>query len=245
MAFFAETSRARDKRPSVVEEIVDAFRQDLLTGALQPGDRVPTEPELAERFHVGRGTVREAVKVLQALGVVTVDRADGTRIVTEPPPALIDPLVFAILLGTGSGSELIELRTLIEVGYCQLAAQKMTPSDAACIESAQVAYEQYAALPDRDADRQTELDLAFHDAVLEATHNELVIRVAKTIERLFHTSIRRTMSPDGLQWGINAHRDIMAALGAGDPERIRTTVVASLDFWARELRDDRPSEHVP
>jgi GntR family transcriptional regulator, transcriptional repressor for pyruvate dehydrogenase complex len=237
VAYFAEASRSRTKRPSVVDEIVDAFRQDLLSGKMQPGDRLPAEPELAERFQVGRGTVREAVKVLQALGVVKVIRGDGTRIVTEPPAALIDPLVFAMLLGTRLGSDLIELRALIEVGYCQLAAQKMTPSDMASIEAAQAAYERYAAEPARDLDRQTELDLVFHDAVMEATHNELIVRVAKTIERLYHTSIRRTMSPAGLDWGVKAHRNIISALRENNPERIRTTVIESLGFWAQELRD--------
>ena len=74
--------------------------------------------------------------MLEALGVVDIKRGDGTYIVDRPSPALLSPLVFAIMLEAGMGSELLELRVIIEVGYCQLAAEKATPEDWQKIEVA-------------------------------------------------------------------------------------------------------------
>ena len=115
------------RRASLVEGIIDAFRQDIIASRLRPGQRVPSEFDLAERFQVSRSAVREAMKTLQAIGVVAIRRGDGTYIVEQPSESLLNPLVFAVLLETARPAELVELRLLLEVGYCQLAATAVTP----------------------------------------------------------------------------------------------------------------------
>ncbi|HEX6303695.1 MAG TPA: FCD domain-containing protein [Anaerolineales bacterium] len=231
------------KRSNVVEDIIETFKHSMIQGDLQPGQRLPSEAELVEQFGVGRGTLREAMKKLEALGVVNILRGDGTYIVDKPSAALLSPLEFALMLEARMGVDLYELRSLIEVGYCQLASQKATEEDWERIEAAQQAYADYASSVGRDVDTHTQLDLNFHFAVIDATHNPLVITVAQTVEKIFFASIRNTLrKAAGWEYGIDAHRHIVQAMRSGNAEDIRRTVVESLLYWAKELKDIPDSE---
>ncbi|MGH2819055.1 MAG: FadR/GntR family transcriptional regulator [Actinomycetota bacterium] len=231
------------KRRSLVEEVVEAFRRDFLTGRLRRGQRLPTEFDLVQRLGVSRGAVREAMKTLEAIGVVDINRGDGMRVADGESPSLLNPLVFSLLLQDRRPAQLVELRSMIEVGYCQLAAQSATPDDWARIEEAERQYEDYANVVDRDVDRHTQLDLEFHFAVLDATHNPLVIRIGRVVEELYHNSIRGTLQDAaGFEFGVSAHRRTIDALRRGDPEEIRRTVIESLTYWAREV--DRADSEV-
>ena len=223
-------------RPKAVEDIVETFKQAIIRGELQPGQRLPSEAELSQQLGVGRGTVREAMKMLEALGVVNIQRGDGTYLVDEPSPTLLSPLVFAIMLEARTGIELLELRSLIQTGYCQLAAQKATREDWERIEQAEKAFEAYARSAQRDVDRLAQLDLDFHYALLEATHNPLVIRIGHTVEELFFASIGTTLSKmENMEQGIRGHRQIIKAVRTNDPKLIYQVVIDSLVHWGKEV----------
>lgn len=225
------------RRPNVVESIIETFTQGLLNGELRPGQRLPSEGELARQLGVGRSAVREAIKMLAAQGVVTVQQGDGTYIVDKPSSSLLSPLIFAILLESGMSVDMLELRSMIQVGYCQLAAEKATEADWDSILRAAQAWEDYARNPTRDPDELTRLDLAFHYALLDATHNPLVIRLGRVVEELFFASIRSTISQvEGLEWGIEGHRHILEAMRSQDMDAIRRVVIASLGYWGKEMR---------
>ena len=224
------------RRGSLVEEIIDAFKRDIIAARLKPGQRVPSEFELANRFLVSRGAVREAMKTLQAIGVVTIRRGDGTYIVERPSESLLNPLVFAVLLEAARPTELVELRELLEVGYCQLAAVAVTADDWAAIEAAQERFEALAAIPDCDVEELARLDLQFHYCLLDATHNPLVKKIGRAVEELYHNTIRIThLTDQGRDTGVVGHRQIVEAIHGADPETIRTRVRQSLSYFAREI----------
>jgi GntR family transcriptional repressor for pyruvate dehydrogenase complex len=236
------------RRGSLVEEIIDSVKQEIVAGRLVRGQRLPSELELAERFQVSRGAVREAMKTLQAIGVVTIERGNGTHIVDRPSDELLSPLIFALLLEAPVAGELIELREMFQVAYSQLAARSVTAADWDRIEAAQARFERYADDRERDPGLHTELDLNFHFAVLDATHNPLIVKIGRAVEELYHGTIRRTLQThQGPATGITGHRDIIAAIRGGDPETIRQVVHDSLAYWAREveLNAPPPAEAVP
>ncbi len=224
------------RQPTVVELIIENFKQALIRGALKPGDRLPSETELAEQLKVGRSAVREAMKVLEALGVVEIRRGDGTYVVDQPSSSLLSPLVFAIMLETGLRRELFELRFLIQVGYTELAAQKATPEDFQRIEAAAKALEDYTRNSQLDVDRATQYDLGFHFAILEATHNPLVIKIGRTVEELFFSSIQSALLSN-VEWALESHRRIVQAMHDGRPEAIREAVDFSLVRWKRIIEE--------
>jgi GntR family transcriptional regulator, transcriptional repressor for pyruvate dehydrogenase complex len=233
------------KRSNVVEDIIESFKQSMIRGDLRPGQRLPSETELVEQLGVGRGTLREAMKKLEALGVVNIQRGDGTYIVDNPSSALLNPLEFALMLEARMGVDLVELRSLIEVGYCQLAALKATKEDWERIEAAQKAYADYANSVERDVDMHTKLDLDFHFALIDATHNPLIISVAQTVEKIFFASIRSTLTKTaGWEYGIEAHQSVVQAMRSGNPEDIRRAVVDSLSYWAEEVEETPKSKEA-
>ena len=86
---------------NAVQQIIDTFTEQLLLGKLRPGDQIPTEVELAESFGVARNTVREAVKILTAMGVVEIRRPVGTFVCSGFTEPMINPLLYGVILGRG------------------------------------------------------------------------------------------------------------------------------------------------
>jgi GntR family transcriptional regulator, transcriptional repressor for pyruvate dehydrogenase complex len=226
----------RIRRTGATEEIVSMIKSAMMSDELRPGDRLPTEAELVEQTGVGRNSVREAMKMLSALGVVDIRRGDGTYITSEPSSRVLNPLVFAMLLKTKTSKELIELRTMIEISYCQLAAQNATDDDLYRINQAKEAWETQAGSPQPDIEQLTDFDLAFHFAILNATHNTLVITMGQMVEDLYFISIREALSKkEVIEWGFKGHQRILDALHTRDPETIRQAVEFSLTYWGRIL----------
>lgn len=235
------------RQSSVVDQIIDHFKTALINGELKAGQRLPSEGELCDQFGVGRSAIREAMKVLKALGVVTIQQGAGTYIVDEPSPVMLNPLVFAIMLEADVSGKLVELRRMIEIGYCELAAHHATDADWARIEAAEDALEDFASRDERDPEKLARLDLAFHNAILEASHNALVIRIGHAVEELYFASIRNTYRyvEGNPMRAIKYHRAIMAAIRAGDLVQIQAAVDDSLEFWKEQvarLSKDRHGE---
>ena len=93
--------RLTDKE-SIVQKIVGEFRNALVTKTLKPGDKMPTEIELARKFFVSRNMVREAIKMLVALGVVEIRRGEGTYVTKNISTPVVDPLIFNLVLSGGA-----------------------------------------------------------------------------------------------------------------------------------------------
>lgn len=227
------------QQPTVVDQIIDIIKSALISGELVPGQQLPSEPELARQLGVGRSAVREALKVLQAIGVVISIRGSGTYIAEEPSERLLNPLSFAIMLGTDVSSELIELRVMIQIGYCELAASQATDEDWKTIQQAAEAIEVLSQGKSADHEELARLDLQFHYAILEATHNPLVQKIGRTVEELFFQSIRDTFKePENVQQALQAHRQIIVALQSRNLIQIRMAIVDSLKNtpWKDEVK---------
>jgi DNA-binding FadR family transcriptional regulator len=83
---------------SIVNGVLKRITDSIASGELKPGDKLPTEVEFIEKLGVGRNSVREAIKMLSAMGVLEVKRGNGTYIATKVSPAIFNPLVFSLLL---------------------------------------------------------------------------------------------------------------------------------------------------
>ena len=111
---------------SVVQQVIDNLSEAMLNRQLRPGDKIPTESELAESMGVGRNSIREAVKILVYLGVLEIRRAEGTFVCEGFSESMIDPMIYGIILDKEDSYEnLMELREMMEVGVMQLAMKKV------------------------------------------------------------------------------------------------------------------------
>ncbi len=201
------------KRESVVNTVVDRIKQALIDREYRPGDFLPSEPELAQSLGVSKTTVREALKMFQAMGVVEVRRGQGTVISEKPGTDIISPMILQLILHDADVTDLFDLRVMFEPAYTSMAMQRAT---------------------DDDRERIRETIQNFHIAVLESTHNIFVITIGKTILELFHSSIGRSMQVVP-EIALENHRKIFNAFCERDEDKLRDTVLQSFKGWKKGL----------
>ena len=110
---------------SVVQIIIDRLTGAIIEGELKPGDKIPTEPELAEELQVGRNSVREAIRILVAYGVLEIRRPEGTFVCNGFSTQIINPMIYQVILQKeGSYDDLIGLRKIIENGIMTLLMEQ-------------------------------------------------------------------------------------------------------------------------
>lgn len=180
---------------SIVQQVIDRLTDAMISRELKPGDKIPTEVELAENFGVGRNSIREAIKILVYFGVLEIRRAEGTFVRKGFSESMIDPMLYGIILNTDdSWDSLKELRELMEVGVVKLAMKKGNQEDI------QLMHEKYQALkeamnqPNYDVNEVFEADNQFHETVSSMGHNPLVDRINTVVRELTHSMRMRTVT---------------------------------------------------
>ena len=108
--------RKGESKPSAVDKVANGIIQSIIEETLHPGDQIPTEPELAEAYHVGRNSVREAIKQLQAFGILNIRRADGTYVAEGSSQRMLNPLLYSLILQKRDWQDFVQLREVIEIG---------------------------------------------------------------------------------------------------------------------------------
>jgi DNA-binding FadR family transcriptional regulator len=223
--------------PTLSKQISDALIRRIVRGELKPGNALPSEEELSNQFVVSRPVVREAVKELTVIGLVESRQGRLTRIAPESDWNPFDPrvLVARSEIGAIDGVllELLEMRRIVEAGATGLAATRRTDADLARMSAAIKAMERSLD----DFDLFIEADIQFHDAVLRATGNRLLVRWIDLIGPLLRVGRRISAErrPDGPSESLRGHRQILRAVKAGNFEKARAAMREHLS-WTADLR---------
>lgn len=221
-------------RESVVNIVLNKIKEKLLLGELKPGDKLPSENELSEKLRVGRPSVREAIKMLKALGVVEVRHGNGTYIANSININAINPLIFSLILQRGKGKDLLELRRIFEVGYTRLAIEKADDEDIKNIENALKKHEEAIKL--NEADKLGEREIEFHLSILNSTKNPLVIRIGHTILELLKPSIEKT-TKKFKERAVEDHKRIFEAIKERDVAKVEKIIEKSYEVWKDQLEE--------
>jgi len=244
----ANTSLARPLEPiarqSVASTIVTFITESLLSKRLKPGDKLPTEWELAESLKVGRNSVREAVKMLSSLGVIEIRRGVGTFIPTSMRASMLNPIIMGMVYKVGGTLELWELRVLVETGVVELAIQKATAEDLIELRRANERIKEAADGGEVDSVLLRDLDLEFHRLLLHATKNSLVVELAQALYQLFFASIEKSVAANPIRAYRN-HRLILEAIEKRQADTARSLVMKSLLHWVKILKAEEPVGSKP
>ncbi|GAA4130417.1 FadR/GntR family transcriptional regulator [Actinomadura keratinilytica] len=209
------------RRSSLVDQVIEQLKSEIAAGAWPVGSKIPPEPALAADLGVGRNTVREAVRALTHAGLLDCRQGDGTyvRATSEMSGAVRRRLQAAEL------AEILEVRRGLEVEAARLAAARRTSADIAAISAALARRD--AAWASGDHAAFVEADLAFHTAVVEATHN----RVLTDLYRDFSAALRASIGTAGtlMEYTDVPHGPIAAAIEAGDAEAAMQATHSCLD----------------
>ena len=207
----------RLRRRGLHRDVVDALGLRIVRGDLKPGETIPNEADLSRELEVSRTVLREAVKVLASKGLVEVRPRTGTRVLPRTHWELIDPDVLHWQFVNGSTEDLLreisEVRLAIEPAAAGLAAVKRNSED--LHELHRLSRAMTAALG--DPAKYVEADIRFHSAILQATHNLLLFKLAATVrEALVASRLVTVQVAGGPRTAAPAHAAVVKAIDAAD-----------------------------
>lgn len=223
---------------SISEEVFKRLTQIIVRGQVKPGERFPSETELSDQLGVGRNSIREAVKMLTAMGVLTIRRGYGTYVSTTVSPAIFNPLIFSLVLESKSTEHLYGLRVMLESTVILMAMNTITAGEIAAIR---------ALLRDNAAlllngrgtiDDFVKMDIGFHLALYQSLHNPLVESIGTTVLDLFQHAIHKSLSlENGIATSINNHNRLLDLLEKRAVAEVVGVVEATLTEWRSQLKD--------
>lgn len=208
-------TRLRSARRGLHRDVVEALGRPIVAGDRAPGDALPNEADLGLELAVSRTVVREAIKVLAAMGLVEVRPKAGTRVLPRSYWHLIDSDVLHWLFEREVDErpyrEISEVRMIIEPQAASLAAARRSDDEAR--EIAELLDRMTLAADDPAA--YIAADIAFHSAILRATHNDLLIQMTSTIHAALEASRKLTVRvPGGPAGATPRHRAVSDAIVA-------------------------------
>ena len=200
------------RRSRIYEHIVDQIQHLIQNGELRPGDQLPPERVLAERFQVSRASVREALRALELRGLIAGKQGGGTFIRALSTEDLVPQMASALLVGAEM-DQLMEVRAMIEPHIAELAALRATPE---CIQEMEALLDRQAARMSR-GEIPIEEDTAFHNALAVSTRNDVLLRLLHLIVDLLEQSRARWFqSPERPAKSLAGHRRVLDAIKRGD-----------------------------
>lgn len=208
------------------EQIVQQIEESIVKGSLKPGDQLPAERELAQRFGVSRTAVREAVKALREKGLVEAYSGKGTFITDGTTQAVRQSLDLMVKIGQPEGSTyLAEVRAILEPEIAALAAARIQEPELTTMRDAVSTMDKAG----QDPDAYIEADLDFHLALAEGASNPLILSLLDSIVGLLREQrLRIFRVPGGPERGQIHHKRILEAVEKHDPEMARQAMRAHL-----------------
>lgn len=224
---------------SKVTTVVDRITNAIIDRELEPGQKLPTEAQLSEKLHIGRNSIREAVKILTALGILEIRRADGTYVSEEFSDNMINPLVYSMILEQDASQSIYEIRSLFEIGAVEIAIQKSTDEDIEELEKMLRVMEKEANRTEPNLTKFTELDMEFHQKITAITKNSLIVTIGNVIGRLTRPSQLKTvqflMETGNMEFLVDIHREIVDLFVSKNYLKVRGVIDKSHYYWRKNI----------
>lgn len=226
-----------DRPPSLAAQVTARMLASVFSGSAAVGDELPSERDLSLQFGVSRTVIREALRGLQAKGVVEVQTGRAARVVAVPA-SQVSEIVQLYVRGAQSqdllgADDISEVRTTLELRMIELAAVHASPADLELIESSLTAMR-----ASQDATEAARHDTEFHLLLAAATHNPLYVTLLESINAVMSpyrlSSLQR---PGRMEAAVQQHQEVLDGVRSQDPAAARAAMQRHLDdsrqFYAR------------
>jgi len=223
-------------RQTLSRQVARALINHILLGHFQPGESLPSSGDLARTFEVSRPVVREALKIVATLGMVENQQGRFSRVSERASWCDLSHEILAARLETGAIDDImadsLDLRRVIETEAAALAAERATEDDLLAMRRALDALDRSGG----DTQAYAVHDVAFHDAVLRATHNRLFLQLTDWMREMlvFARTVSTTAAADHIPNSREGHRTIFQAITARSPETARRAMADHL-AWAERV----------
>jgi len=220
------------KKTRIAEEIADRIRELILNGTFPPGRPLPSERVLAARYGVSRGSVRDAFRTLETIGLLETRHGQGTFPHELSVDRLVTPLVSVLAYRRDLREELMDVRRMFEPAVARVAAARANEADLADLDRVLDAQRRQVKTG-RPAIAE---DTAFHAILARATGNSVVVRIMATLNDLLVESRKLTLKPKGRpERSLRGHEAVVAALRRGDADGAAQAMHDHIEQIARLL----------
>ncbi|CAG0949642.1 HTH-type transcriptional regulator LutR [Anaerolineae bacterium] len=208
------------------QAIAEHIEELIINGRLNPGDRLPSESELAEQLRVSRTAVREAIKTLNEKGLVQVEVGRGTFVLGPSSDKVTGHLTLLLQIGKVTQEDLIAARKLLEVEIAGLAAENRTQEDLNCMGELIQQMELHLSHPDESK----VAGAGFHEALARATGNSVYPILIQPLLAMLTSLRKSSRDPEhDLRHGLGFHREILSCIEQRDKEGAREVMRVHLD----------------
>lgn len=225
----------REARPSAVDGVIEKIKELLIEQKLTPGDMIPNEISLAESLKVGRGTVREALKILSAYGVVEIKQGHGTFVSSASNKRLFDPQLFQILVQDRDYRSLTQVRELLEEGIVKLVIESATDEELSVLDHTMTHFLSELEKKDISSSLAGSLDIRYHRFLARFSHNSIVENIYTFVIELF----TKTINP--IHEGVDeVHQALHEAIMARDTDAAVQAVRRHTGIWITAYKETHP-----
>ena len=222
---------------STTDQVIESIKVHILSSGYEPGDKLPSENSFGKDLQVGRSTVREALRVLQAMGYINIIHGKGAYLVTTNPQTVPPESWFA--QNTYEVADFYLVRRAIEVLGVKLAAAKMTDDEISELKSI---HEQFVNCfkesSPPDPSQLAALDERFHTCISHGSHNPLVISIAEQLTSAMRTYRKNVFSIiENQDHTIKPHQEIINAIVAHSPEKAVAALENHLNLAMEDITE--------
>jgi GntR family transcriptional repressor for pyruvate dehydrogenase complex len=221
---------------AVTDTAILKLRDIITSGELKPGDKLPKEPELAQRLGLSRSSLREAVKALAMVRVLDVRQGDGTYVTSLEPALLMGAMEFVVDFHTDETVlQFLEVRRILEPAATAISAGQMTDTDINALED----HLDHIG-DDPSVEQLVASDLAFHRMIAQGSANTVLCSLLDSLSGPIQRARiwRGHMQPNALQRTQTEHRAIIAAMRTRIPDvaSAQATVhISGVEQWLRRV----------
>ncbi len=214
------------KKTRIPEEIASRIRALIEDGTFDAGESLPPERLLAQRFKVSRGSVRDALRMLETIGLLETRHGQGTYPRELDVEKLVTPLASVLTYNGRLQDELLDVRRMFEPAVARVAASRIEPGELAELKA--IVVTQRTRL--RAGASTIDEDTTFHAAIARATHNRVVEHIMQTLNNLLVESRTQHLKQRGRPHrSVRGHASIVAALGQGDADGAAAAMTQHID----------------
>ncbi|HEV2234611.1 MAG TPA: FadR/GntR family transcriptional regulator [Terriglobia bacterium] len=220
-------------RVTLSQQVATQLAEMISAGKWKSGDKLPSEAGLCKSFHVGRSTLREALKSLAFVGLLRMKAGEGTYVTDGSPTLLGNAFVQGLLKTEKELDDLCEVRFLLELDTVAQCARRGSDQDIQKLQS--LVSEMHDAM--EQGDRFLSLDLQFHISIADASQNRVLAQLLRTIRDLLQDVIIKSQkAPGSRELAYNQHMEILKAVKQRNPRLARTAMRNHLKTFQRAFK---------
>jgi len=223
----------------ISEILVSRIKDSLINGELRPGDKIPTETEFSKKLGIGRNSIREAIKVLIAFGVLEIKRSNGTYVVDEFSQKLLDPILYGMILADKSIKDLLEFKITFLNSVLYLAVMKATDEDIRCLRECYEAFHSCMQECPGDVQKNYVISKSFYKYLADMTRNPLVIQLNEIVFKISKYSrtkaIQISIDTGRRDYLVSCYLKILELVESREKRNISVVIDYVIEKWLELL----------